>query len=165
MSTIVSLLGQKREPMPCHATLDHIMSWQSSHIISCYVLPHCAPPWHVLSCHTTAQHVMSQQVMSHHVMSCHIHCNPTACQWSCCFYSLYIGRPLEILVSLQALIFIVILTLTKVCHGACINHNIQINTETYEHSIFKSFRMIPFIASGMWLIKVANPHFELHLLF
>ncbi len=63
------------------------------------------------------------------VISCHIHYISIACFWSIPYYSLYIGRPLEIMVTLHAHVFVVILTQTKVGHGACINQNMWINAE------------------------------------
>ncbi len=121
---------------------------------ACYVKSHNVTSCHVILCHVMSCHVMSHHIMSHHVMLCHVmSCHVTSHNVTSChvmshtlqphylsvshpFCSLHIDRPSESVVILQAHVFIVILTPTKVVHGACINHNILINTEPIQHNFF-----------------------------
>ncbi len=94
--------------MPCHTMTCHI----SFYVMSCH-----------MSCYATPYHIAC------HVASYHIHCSHTTCLQSCPFNSLHIGRPSEVVVTLQAHVFVVILRQIKVGLGACIKHNLRINTE------------------------------------
>ncbi len=103
--------------MPCHAMPCHAMP--------CHAVPCCAVPCHAVPCHVMpcrAIHTAAPLLVS--------------VALSLVFYTLYIGRPLEMVVTLQTHVFVVILTQTKVGHWACIIHNIQINIQNLINNFF-----------------------------
>ncbi len=114
----------------CHATPFHAMSHQimSCYAILCHMISHHVMSCHTMPCHVTS-HVMSIMschatpchAMSHHVMSCNIHCKSTVC-----------GHAPSIdciLADPQKHVSLLLFLQRKVGHGACISHNIRINSE------------------------------------
>ncbi len=121
----------------CHATPCHVMSHHtkschamphlvtshqvmSYHATPCHAMPHHATPWHAMPhmlCHATPCHAMP-----HHVMLCHITSHHVTYVVVMPFNSLHIGRSSEVEVTLRVYVFVVILTQTKVGHGAYIQY-------------------------------------------
>ncbi len=123
-----------------HHDISHVISLMSCNmpyyvdIMSCHVRSHCITayishvislmsgnmPYYVTSCLVMSGHIASQHTMIYHLMSCPIYCSHIACMWSCSVNSLHIDRPSEVVIIL--LVFVVILTQTKVGHGPCIQY-------------------------------------------
>ncbi len=105
--------------MPCHIRSYHVAA---CHVISC----------HDMLCHVMSQHIMPCHTWSHYViiiMSCHVRYTATpllVCDHDSSIHCTLAGN--HSFGHIANTCFVVILTLTKVGYGACIKHNIQINT-------------------------------------
>ncbi len=131
-----------RKSMSCHATLCHAMPHHdmSHHITSHHIT-------YIMPCHVTSCHIISHYVTSCHVMACHVHYSLTACLWTHHFYSLYIGRPSEIVVTFQACVY-VILTQTKSRTWSMHNALVPLSRICPRTSTNRPFKLVRVIIRG-----------------